>query len=135
MSRFSFETSKIGGAIFALSVGITLAWFSFEWTTGSEPRQTQRAAEEAIVLAARQHVTAALGAAGGLQIADPLQPNRVAGKVFIYPAGTGWEVSGHYRRAAGELWRPWIMTLDGDGNMLTLSAQTPDGRLELPDAQ
>ena len=131
MSRFSFETSTIGGAIFALSVGITLAWFSFQWTTESEPRQTQRAAEEVIVLAARQHVTAALGAEG-LQIADPLQPNRVAGKVFIYPAGTGWEVSGHYRRGAGQLWRPWIMTLDGDGNMLTLSAQTPDGRLELP---
>ncbi len=132
MGRFSFETSTIGGAVFALSVGITLAWFSFQWTTGSEPRQTQRAAEEAIVLAAREQLVAALGADAELQIADPLQPNRVAGKVFIYPADSGWEVSGHYRRGAGLQWRPWIMALDADGNMLNLSVQTAEGTLELP---
>ncbi len=137
MGRFSVKRDAIGGAVFALSVGITLAWFSFQWTTESEPRQAQRAAEEAIVLEARKHLTRALGdgsssADSALQIADPLQPNRVAGKVFIYPVDAGWEVSGHYRRRGREQWRPWIMALDDDGNMLRLSAQTPEGTLELP---
>lgn len=131
--RFS-ERYSIGGAIFALSVGVTLAWFSFQWTSESPPRQSQRAAEERIVLTAREQLIDALGGDADLQIADPLQPNRVAGKVFVYPSDRGWEVSGHYRRGPAALWRPWLMTLDPDGNMLSLSAQTADGRLELPAA-
>ena len=137
MDDSSVRKNRLGGAIFALSVGITVAWFSFQWTTESEPRQAQRAAEESIVLAARpQLVEALLGAGIGpeasLQIADPLQTNRAAGKVFIYPADAGWEVSGHYRLGTGTLWRPWIMQLDEAGAMLSLSVQTEDGTLELP---
>ena len=137
MDDSSVRKNRLGGAIFALSVGLTVAWFSFQWTTGSEPRQAQRAAEESIVLAARPQLVGALLDAGigpeaSLQIADPLQTNRVAGKVFIYPADTGWEVSGHYRLGTGTLWRPWIMQLDDAGAMLSLSVQTADGTLELP---
>ena len=137
MDDSSVDKNRLGGAIFALSVGITFAWFSFQWIAESEPRQAERVAEETIVLAARpQLIEALLGAGIGpeasLQIADPLQTNRVAGKVFIYRSDAGWEVSGHYRLGPGTLWQPWIMQLDEAGSMLSLSVQTADGTLNLP---
>jgi len=34
------------------------------------------------------------------------------GKVYIYPATDGWEISGYYRRGATDLWHPFLMQLD-----------------------
>lgn len=123
---------KVGGLIFAAATGALVVWLSFQWMAGDAARREQRAAEEAIVLKARGELGRVLGEPSRLQIVDPLNPNRVAGKVFIYPSEEGWQVSGHYRYETGSRWYPWLMTLAADGELLSLSADGRDGRIEHP---
>ncbi len=49
---------------------------------------------------------------GQLVIVDPVSPDRKVGKVYVYPAGDRWEVSGFYRRDKNDLWHPYLITLD-----------------------
>lgn len=104
---------RVASLIFALAVGLLAAWLSWRWVTDTGPRQ-QRAVENAMVLAARTAVRQRLGG-DDLEIVDPLNPNRVAGKVFIYPADDGWEISGYYRRGDAGPWSPWLVVVDGQG--------------------
>ncbi len=124
---------RLLGVVIALGLGLGLAWTSWNWITDPEPR-TRRAVEEAMVQAASAALLHELGA-GDWQIVDPLNPNRVAGKTFIYPVDGGWEVSGHYRlaqppgarTASGGPWSGWLVRLDAAGNPVQISTQTLRG--------
>ncbi len=100
---------RIGRAVFALVVGLVVAFAAYRWITDPAPR-VQRAAEERAVEAARVLLVERVGA-GPLEIVDPLAPNRKVGKVYVYAEGPGWAVSGYYRRDDRDRWHPFIVTL------------------------
>lgn len=81
--------------------------------------------EEAVVLKAREILRSYVVAGTAVEIVDPLNTNRVAGKVYIYPVDSGWQVSGHYRRSGEVLWQPWLMTLDQNAALVMLNVQDP----------
>ena len=77
-----------------------------------------------------------------IEIIDPLAPSRVIGKVYIYPAESGWELSGFYRRIGsrsgarvgaerGDRWHPYLMSLDADLALLSLSVKDTDSQLNV----
>lgn len=113
---------RIGRAVFATIVGLTVAWFAFQWITDPVPR-AQRQAEEAAVLAARTLIAAEVGATG-LELVDPLAPNRKVGKVYVYAEPPGWAVSGYYRHGEEAPWRPYLVRLTED---LALHSTKTDG--------
>lgn len=108
--------------VFALAIGIGLALYAYQRISDPLPRQ-QRMQEEAVVLQAREILISVIAPASDIEIVDPLNKNRVAGKVYIYPIDNGWQVSGHYRRPGEIPWQPWLMTLDNDAAIVTLSVQ------------
>lgn len=103
----------------ALAFGIALALYAYQRIADPRPRQ-QRMQEEAVVLEAREILRSYLPYSGDVEIVDPLNKNRVAGKVYVYPIDEGWQVSGHYRPAGDVFWQPWLMTLDQDAALLSL---------------
>lgn len=76
----------------------------------SQPRE-ERQLQERVVLESRDLLREII-AAGPLVIVDPLAPARKVGKVYIYPAAVGWEISGYYRRNENDLWHPYLVQLD-----------------------
>ena len=54
---------------------------------------------------------------------DPLAPERKVGKVYVYRAGNGWEVSGFYRRNEDDRWNPFMMSLDATNTMVQLKVR------------
>ena len=121
---------KIGGIVFALVVGLAMAWWAYQSNPTPEQR-AQRVIEESMVLRASEAIRSLLGGGADLQIVDPLNPNRVAGKVFVYPVDAGYEVSGYYRREAGTFWQPWLVRLDRNGAIIAASAGGADGNVDL----
>ncbi len=109
----------------ALSIGILLALYSFERISDPEPA-LQRAREEAVVMRAREILRDYIPAEVEIEIADPLAPNRVAGKVYIYPTDNGWDVSGHYRRHPSDRWHPFLMSLNPNIELILLSVRDAD---------
>ncbi len=123
---------KVIRMIVALVIGVILALFSYQRITDQEPGQ-ERALEEAAVLAGREILQSFVAAGGEIEIVDPLAPSRVIGKVYIYPAEGGWQLSGYYRRKArngGEKWHPYLMALDDGLTLLQLSVKDKDERLK-----
>ena len=57
------------------------------------------------------------------EIVDPLATDRKVGKVYVYRAGDGWEVSGYYRRDEDDEWHPFLMSLDATPAMTHLKVQ------------
>ena len=112
---------RVLSLVFALAVGIAVAVYAYQRVSDPLPG-LQRQEEERIVLLARAHVqdliAAGAASADELIVVDPLAPNRVAGKVYVYPTDSGWSVSGHYRRGLEDSWHPWLMQLDADGALL-----------------
>lgn len=98
-----------------------VAFMAFKWITNPEPR-AERQLEEAVVVASRQHLDATLAIAG-IELVDPLSPDRKVGKTYVYRAGEGWEVSGFYRRDENDRWHPYLMTLDASHAMTHLKVQ------------
>lgn len=116
---------KIIGPVFALIVGLALAWTVYDWATDPQ-RGLQRQEEEQMVLAARYRLIQTLALSSAAEVVDPLAPNRVAGKVYIYPSDGMWEVSGYYRRNDQANWLPWLMRVDADRmHVLRLSSDDP----------
>jgi hypothetical protein len=115
-----------GGIAFAIIVGLIVATISYRWVVDPAPRE-QRERELQVVERARAKLQQ-LVAADSLEIVDPLEPDRKVGKVYVYPAGAGWEVSGFYRRNPDDLWHPWLMRLDAELAMVQLrvSDQAPE---------
>lgn len=106
----------------ALAVGIVLALYSYQRIADPQPA-LQRAREEAVVMSAREILRTYIPAEVSIEIADPLAPNRVAGKVYIYPGENGWEVSGHYRRNDADRWHPFLMLLDAKVELISLAVR------------
>jgi len=109
---------RIGRLVFGFAVGLLVAFLSYRWIAdaGSRAERTaqaraERALQENVVLASRALLQTTLDI-GELELVDPLAPDRVVGKAYVYPAGVGWEVSGFYRRDARDLWHPYLVTLD-----------------------
>ncbi len=114
--------------VVAFSVGIVLALYAFERISDPEPAR-QRAREEAVVISAREILKSYVPADGEIEIVDPLAPNRVAGKVYIYPTDDGWEVSGYYRRNESDRWHPFLMSLNANIDLVSLSVRDADENL------
>jgi len=116
---------RVARLLFGFGVGLLVAYFAFQWISNPAPR-AERRLEEATVAAARQHLEDTL-AIGGIEIVDPLAPNRKIGKSYVYRADSGWEVSGYYRRGEGDRWHPYLMALDPSLAIVSLKIQ--DARL------
>lgn len=135
---------RIGPLVFALAVGLLAAFMSYRWILDAGPRaerasqaRAERAFEERVVLTSRALLESTL-AIGELELVDPLAPDRVVGKAYVYPAGQGWEVSGFYRRGARDLWHPYLVTLDATLQLAhlkisdtTLLGRNGEGALEV----
>ncbi len=119
---------RIARLVVAFAIGIAVALYAYDRVTDPEPA-LQRAQEEAAVLASRAILADYLAVGPGLQIVDPLAPDRVAGKVFVYPTAEGFDVSGHYRRSGAARWHPFLMRLDHDRRLLDLSVADDDEQL------
>lgn len=100
---------RIARIVFALVVGLTVAFLAFQWISNPAPR-AQRAQEEHVVQVSRR-LLADLLASDGLEIVDPLAPNRRVGKVYVYAEPPGWAVSGYYRRGDKDRWHPYLMNV------------------------
>ena len=116
-----------GGIIFAIIVGLIVATLSYRWLVDQAPRE-QRLREIQVVEQARASLREIVGVEA-LKIVDPLEPDRKIGKVYIYPATDGWEVSGYYRRDDTDLWHPWLMQLDAELKMERLRISDQDATL------
>ena len=102
----------VGRVVFAVAVGLLVAVLSYRWIMNTEPRN-QRMQEEAVVSEARFLLQSTLDI-GALEIVDPLSPDRVVGKTYVYPRADGWDVSGFYRRDENDLWHPYLIALDAN---------------------
>jgi len=100
---------RIGRSVFASVVGLTVAFLAFQWISNPAPR-AERAQEEHVVRVSRL-LLADLLASDGLEIVDPLAPNRRVGKVYVYAESPGWAVSGYYRRGKEDRWHPYLMNV------------------------
>ena len=116
---------RIGRLIFASGVGLAVAFLAYQWITNPVPR-AERQLEEAVVAAARRHLEESLSLSG-LDIVDPLAPDRKVGKSYVYRAPEGWEISGYYRRGEGDRWHPFLMELDDAQGLVRLKIK--DGAL------
>ena len=122
------QLHRIIRPVVAFSVGIVLALYAFERISDPEPAR-QRAREEAVVISAREILKSYVPADGEIEIVDPLAMNRVAGKVYIYPTDNGWEVSGYYRRNESDRWHPFLMSLNANIDLVSLSVRDADENL------
>lgn len=119
---------KIGGIIFSIVVGLAVATMSYRWITDPQAHEI-RLLEEQVVTRSRGILTETI-ASGPLEIVDPLAPDRKVGKVYIYPATDGWEISGYYRRDETDLWHPFLMHLDETLALVHLKISDQDAVLE-----
>jgi hypothetical protein len=115
---------RIGRAIFALVIGLLVASLSYQWITNPEGRE-ERALQISVVELSRDILKSAVGIES-LEIADPVSPNRKAGKVYIYSEGDAWAISGYYRRNEDDRWHPYLMTLHSDLSLSFLKLQDRD---------
>ena len=109
---------RIGRLVFGFGVGFLVAFLAFKWITNPAPR-AERQLEESIVMLARQQLADTLSLAG-IEMVDPLAPNRKIGKSYVYRTDHGWEVSGYYRRGKDDLWHPFLMSLESSGALRKL---------------
>ncbi len=119
---------KVVRPLLAFTLGLIVALYAYQRVTDPEPR-LQRAREEAVVLSARDILLSYVAPGADLEIVDPVSPNRKVGKVYIYPAGGGWEVSGHYRRDEDHAWHPFLMSLNGEAGLESLAVRDANDRL------
>ncbi len=115
---------KIGRLIFGFGVGLLVAVFALKWISDPAPR-AERALQETVAVAARQILKETLGL-DGLEMVDPVEPDRKVGKSYIYRRNDGWEISGYYRRSDGDRWHPFLMVLDDSVALMSLKVQDPE---------
>jgi hypothetical protein len=109
---------RIGRTVFALVFGLLVATFAYQWVSNPAGRE-ERAIQVAAVEVSRRHLRELIDV-DRLEIVDPVSPNRKVGKVYIYPDGPGWEISGFYRRSVDDSWHPYLMTLAADQGLSRL---------------
>lgn len=110
-----------GSIVFGIAVGLLVAFFSYRWVSETGDASA-RLLEEQVVSSSRVLLKETLQIRE-LETIDPLAPQRKVGKVYIYPAASGWEVSGFYRRDGNDPWHPYLMKLDGNAGLLNLKVQ------------
>ena len=115
---------KIGRLIFGFGVGLLVAVFALKWISDPAPR-AERAVQETVAVTARQILKETLGL-DGLEMVDPVEPDRKVGKSYIFRRNDGWEVSGYYRRSDGDRWHPFLMVLDDSVALMSLKVQDPE---------
>ena len=120
---------KIMRPLFAIGVGLFVAYSSYQWITNTE-RAARRTHEETVVQESRRVLLAYVADGSEIEISDALDRVRAAGKVYIYPTADGWEISGHYRRGDDSRWHSFLMTLDEDTRLLSLSVGDDDRDLQ-----
>lgn len=128
-SRRQLINHRVLRLVVAFGVGLALSLYAFQRVTDPRPGM-QRAQEEAVVTAARSILRTYVQNGEELQIVDPLAPDRKVGKVYVYPAEAGWEVSGHYRRHDADQWHPYLMKLDPMTSLIELSVKDDDERVQ-----
>ncbi len=116
-----------GSIVFGLLVGGLVAWLSYDWITDTG-RRDERAEQVRAVNAARGHLADKV-AEPEIEIVDPLSPDRQVGKVYIYAADGGWEVSGYYRRDDRDDWHAYLATLDEQRGLSLLKVRDTDAEL------
>tara|TARA_B100001059_G_C17743375_1_gene532920 strand:+ start:818 stop:1219 length:402 start_codon:yes stop_codon:yes gene_type:complete len=109
---------RIGKFIFAVIIGFIVAVSSFNWIVNPEGRE-ERILQIAAVESARAHIMG-LVESKDIELVDPLSPNRKVGKVYIYPEGNIWSISGFYRRNNDDVWHPYLMMLSENHNLISL---------------
>lgn len=114
--------------VVAFAIGIFLSLYSYQMITDPEPAR-ERVREDAAVYAAREIVGDYIATGSALEIVDPLAPDRVIGKSYIYPVAEGWQVSGYYRRGSGDRWHPFLMSMDRNLDLQSLSIKDADPAL------
>ena len=119
---------RISSLIFAFATGVLVSWCSYQWVTNPE-RAADRAVEERVVMEARAILDDYVSNGTVLELSDPLNRVREAGKVYIYPLPDGWELSGHYRRPDDSRWRPFLMVLDTNAALVSLAVDDPHPEL------
>jgi len=62
----------------------------------------------------------------GIEVVDPLLPDRKVGKAYVYRGSSGWEVSGFYRRSENDRWHPFLMVLDESHALIRLKVGDPN---------
>jgi len=112
---------KVGQWVFGLTVGLLVAFGAYHWITDPAPR-AERDLQERVVLAARDGLQMTLGLERP-QFVDPLVPNRKVGKVYVYRADEGWEVSGYYRRDEDDQWHAYLIALNSTLLMTNLKVK------------
>ena len=115
---------KVGGIVFAIAVGLAVAALSYRWITNPNSN-VERLRQEQVVMRSRGILEDTVESSQ-LEIVDPLSPDRKVGKVYVYPANTGWEVSGYYRRSDTDLWHPYLLSLDENLVLLHLKLSDQD---------
>ena len=121
---------RIMSLAFAFGVGLLVSFCSYQWISNPE-RAEQRAIEEAVVRESRLILESVVSNGVQLEISDPLNRVREAGKVYIYPLDEGWELSGQYRRRGEQRWHPYLMVLDGASSLVSLHVQDDDPAVAL----
>jgi len=114
---------RLGRIIFGLVVGLGVAFFAYQWISNPAPRE-QRAQEESAVASARDLLRGVV-VSEGLEIVDPLAPNRKVGKAYVYAESPGWAVSGYYRRNQDDQWHPYLLTMNSTFELHKLKVQDP----------
>jgi hypothetical protein len=109
---------RAGQWLFAAAVGLIVAVGAYRWVSDGG-RQVERELQIHAVEAARTQLGSALSIAG-LQLVDPLLPDRKVGKAYVYRDGSGWQVSGYYRRDPQDAWHPYLVTMDKDLTLVRL---------------
>ena len=118
---------KVGGFVFAIAVGLAVAVLSYRWIT--DPNLSEERLRQQQVVMHSRGILEDTVASGQLEIVDPLSPDSKVGKVYVYPATTGWEVSGYYRRSDTDLWHPYLMQLDDEFSLQHLKISDQDQAL------
>ena len=118
-------SQKVWGLLIALGFGFAIAIYAYFQVTDPEPAR-QRAREEVVVNESRVLLHGYIAATPEIQIVDPLAPDRAIGKVYVFPAGDGWEVSGFYRRSEDDEWHAYLMQLDAGIALNSLSVRDKD---------
>lgn len=109
---------RIGRIIFASVIGLIVAGLSLNWIMNPQGRE-ERVLQISAVKSSREKIKDLVGAKN-IEIVDPVSPDRKVGKVYIYPEGNNWSISGYYRRNDNDAWHPYLMTLSDDHNLVSI---------------
>jgi hypothetical protein len=116
--------------VFAFGTGLLVSYWSYQWITNPQ-RAAERAVEEAVVQESRLVLLSYVADNEAVELSDPLERVRAAGKVYIYPIEDGWEISGQYKRHNDTGWHAFLMRLDKDSRLLSLSVEDNDPDLAI----